>query len=438
MRALLPLASALALALMLGGCTDKDPATGDGSDGSDGADGADGADGLDGSDGADGTDGRDDVPLTLEADDVGYRRSISAELEVAGDATFDAESLSGSASYLLSSDGEPLCDGSITFEGTAYTGDCSDCDFAFDVTAEVADAGTTPDCTVDTTELFWDLPLLWRNSTYGEATRLLYWTTYEPSYYYYYYYDGYYEDSPGLAEGGVYTGAFGYSNAWDGGYGGYEIVAHDDSTDATVTVSGAALSWSAVRSVNGTQTLFGLDDWCDDYGYDYGDSGYGYGDDGGGSSGSALADTDSTETLPCTSGYGYGDSGYGYDDGYGGGETEPGGGSESPPPEEDDVEGPLVDIWTFEAEVGQQIWVTVDTIAADTAFDPQVYVTGPSECIVGSADDTFDCSYPPPSYQCPSLSFTADEAGTYRVVVRSLGSCVSDEGAYAVDVRTAG
>ena len=95
-----------------------------------------------------------------------------------------------------------------------------------------------------------------------------------------------------------------------------------------------------------------------------------------------------------------------------------------------------MDVWTFEAEAGQVLYVTVDTIADATAFDPALEVVGPEECVVVSADDEFDCTYEPPSYGCPSSRFTASATGTYYVAVRALGSCRSDEAAYAVDVRT--
>lgn len=94
-----------------------------------------------------------------------------------------------------------------------------------------------------------------------------------------------------------------------------------------------------------------------------------------------------------------------------------------------DCEGAIADVWTVEATAGAQVVVGADTVADGTAFDPQMYVNGPDGCTILIADDSFECTFPPPSYRCPAAGFTA-EAGTYQIAVISVGSCAGTEAAY--------
>ncbi|MFO0002483.1 MAG: pre-peptidase C-terminal domain-containing protein, partial [bacterium] len=84
-----------------------------------------------------------------------------------------------------------------------------------------------------------------------------------------------------------------------------------------------------------------------------------------------------------------------------------------------DCTGETADTWTFSGTAGDNIAVTVDTIAADSASDMVFFVNGPDTCTVATADDSFDCTFPPVDYQCPSLAYTLEETGTYEVVVFS-------------------
>ena len=81
--------------------------------------------------------------------------------------------------------------------------------------------------------------------------------------------------------------------------------------------------------------------------------------------------------------------------------------------------------------------MSVDTVSDETAFYPYMWVDGPDECVELYAAANFRCTYA--SYGgvgCPSGSFTAPSDGSYRVVVQSGGSCVSEEVSYTIDVRT--
>lgn len=99
-------------------------------------------------------------------------------------------------------------------------------------------------------------------------------------------------------------------------------------------------------------------------------------------------------------------------------------------------DGTVTDVWTFTAEKGGLVSVSVDTIAADSAFDAGMIVTDPDGCEVSFADDAFDCTFPPADYQCPAASFEAASSGTYTVVVESFGSCVGEKAEYSVQIQS--
>jgi hypothetical protein len=96
-------------------------------------------------------------------------------------------------------------------------------------------------------------------------------------------------------------------------------------------------------------------------------------------------------------------------------------------------DGTTTDVWTFTAD-GSAVSVTVDTVAADSAFDPVLWVNDPDMCSVVYADDNFDCTFPPADYQCPSFQLDSTTAGTYQVVVKSWGSCTGDSAAYQLTI----
>jgi len=98
-----------------------------------------------------------------------------------------------------------------------------------------------------------------------------------------------------------------------------------------------------------------------------------------------------------------------------------------------DCEGRIADAISFDAAAGAELTLSVDTVATDSAFDPAFYVNGPDGCTILQADDSFDCTYPPPAYRCPSARLTTEQ-GAYRVVVTSRGSCAGDEAGYVLHV----
>ena len=91
-----------------------------------------------------------------------------------------------------------------------------------------------------------------------------------------------------------------------------------------------------------------------------------------------------------------------------------------------DCAGETFDIWTVDVEAGGEVTFTLDTVALESAFDPQIFIVGPDACYGASADDSFDCSFPPPEYQCPGVTLAPEVAGTYSVIVANLGSCAAE------------
>jgi len=94
----------------------------------------------------------------------------------------------------------------------------------------------------------------------------------------------------------------------------------------------------------------------------------------------------------------------------------------------------LHDVWTFTVETPGPVTVTVDTVSDGSAFDPYMAVVDPSGCTISTSDDAFECTFPPPKWGCPSISFEATEAGTYAVDVTSYGDCAGTSANYAVYV----
>lgn len=92
----------------------------------------------------------------------------------------------------------------------------------------------------------------------------------------------------------------------------------------------------------------------------------------------------------------------------------------------------LVDVWRVATD-GGTVSVEVDTVGADTAFDAGLFVSGQDGCAVLSADDTFDCTFPPPRFSCPAGEFESD-GSEYDLVVRHLGNCAGSTAEYTLRI----
>jgi hypothetical protein len=187
---------------------------------------------------------------------------------------------------------------------------------------------------------------------------------------YYVYYAGYQND--------VFFSGYSYAS-YTGPYF-YGVIAYDGGYYGSFTRTGDDIAWSFTGS--GTSTYLYAYDGCGDYA-EYSYSAGPFTGDGGSS------------TLAC--------------------------------------DGSTTDVWEFTSD-GSAVSISVDTNSADTAFDPRMWVNGPDSCTTDYADDNFDCTYPPPSYMCPSIE-TAGTAGVYQVVVTSYGSCAGSEAGYTLAVE---
>jgi hypothetical protein len=92
-------------------------------------------------------------------------------------------------------------------------------------------------------------------------------------------------------------------------------------------------------------------------------------------------------------------------------------------------DGTVADVYQFTADAGQTVFITVDTVAEATAYDPALYVNGPDGCTLVEVDDSFDCTWPPPAYRCPAVELETG-AGDHLIVVTSRGNCAGEVGEY--------
>jgi len=102
--------------------------------------------------------------------------------------------------------------------------------------------------------------------------------------------------------------------------------------------------------------------------------------------------------------------------------------------------GAEVDIYAVPVTAGDSLHVRVDTISATTTGDMYLQILDTDGTTqIGSGDDDFACTYPPPSFSCPETTITVPSTGLVFVVVDSLGSCVDPtNNGYVVDIDVNG
>jgi hypothetical protein len=269
------------------------------------------------------------------------------------------------------------CDLTVNLEGTDYTGSCPSCDFAFLMDNSVAsDKSTASDCQDE----------LWYYNLLPTKTDPYVFLWYEPQYYYYSGTYGSYQSSVLFAGANIkptFTGdAFAthtYYSSYYYSYGGYTYSYTEQQ--GTFSYKGGELAWSFDVPVDYTDNYYGS--YC---GFQEGDAGVNLG-------GSYT----SSEDLDCGSIY-------------------------------------RIDVWEVETD-GSALDITIDTTSLATAFDPYVWVQDASGCVVGNSDDSFTCTYPPPSYECPSVSLDETDGGMYEVIVLMYGSCAGSVGEYEIVVE---
>ncbi|MCB9743575.1 MAG: putative metal-binding motif-containing protein [Alphaproteobacteria bacterium] len=321
------------------------------------------------------------LDYTLVLDDaLQFTTILRAEIEVIGE--FDVSAAEGELRYvetqtdLSAGTTETLCDATYSLTGETFSGDCNDCDFAFDVAATLEDDHGYGDCAPDPVFSFTDNGFI-IDPTLGFWTEYVHSSTYG---------DYVYNDAFANGIGVDYT-SYGYG-IYPGPYWQLLASTYDgDPGDDAVAYSAPLLTWH-VRDATATREGDNLyyntcSSTVTSYAYVPYDAPSGH-----------------TSTLGCNDYY--------------------------------------VDAWSFDLSDASRFRVTVDTIAADTAADLAFWVNDPDGCTVIWADDNFDCAYEPTDWQCPSARMVVSgNPGTYTVYVKTWGSCTAPDGllgAYDISV----
>jgi len=331
------------------------------------------------------------LSLALEKDDVWSCRYIEL-YDIAGNLSIDGDHIHGTISY-FSERGLPyeaeICEAEIEFSGQAYTGDCPECELTFSIDPAVV---THSDASTEDCSLRPQFSLVPTDGVEGLTLGLL---------------DGvssYSESRYGLDV----TETRNYRELFTGYHHGdeffrYPVYTYHYTVESFYDPS-TGDAWEETRRSQFGQLQISEDQiaWSVYFGYGYPDTQmYRDGDceviaeQRGAPFASSLQESSTTDCL-----------------------------------------GRSMDVWQVEASAGDLLSITVDTVAADTAFDPVFQLIAPSGCVVSAADDSFACTFPPPRYSCPAVQLTAPESGAYRLLVWSMGSCASRLGDYAVHVHT--
>ena len=97
------------------------------------------------------------------------------------------------------------------------------------------------------------------------------------------------------------------------------------------------------------------------------------------------------------------------------------------------------DVWSVHADFGDFLEVEVDTIDSSSTFDPAMQIFDSADVdsgdVLDSSDDSFECSYPPPQYQCPYVGLITPTTGTYGIKVFRASGCPDGTGTVSYEVR---
>jgi len=101
-----------------------------------------------------------------------------------------------------------------------------------------------------------------------------------------------------------------------------------------------------------------------------------------------------------------------------------------------------IDVWGLDLTAGEEVALRVDTVAMGTTFDPAVSLYAAPDpdnaTFIDSADDSFDCTFPPPEYQCPELIVVVQETATYGIAVENYGCANKDGASYDLQITVGG
>lgn len=310
---------------------------------------------------------------SAEADaDADTDSDADTDTDADSDSDGDADArFEGTVEYDYVVENYAYCDATIALTGTPYAGGCEGCEFVFEMQGEVIRDDGSPYCPYYS--YYTGMPSGWYSKVYlGFAEEFS-----REDYY---------------GEMQVYTNALVFGYSIDYTYNGHHYVfpgpywfslISDQSSYGTVVASESSLQWS--------------------FGFDY-----------------VYTVAQYYETYGCRAASGEGP-------------VELGAPVEVS--EDLDCAGYTLDVWTFDVLEGQELRVEVDTLDAETACDPRLWLNDGSGCVTLVADDTFECSYPPPRWSCPSGAITPRADDTWQAVVMLWPGC---EGLGSYVLRTEG
>ena len=90
--------------------------------------------------------------------------------------------------------------------------------------------------------------------------------------------------------------------------------------------------------------------------------------------------------------------------------------------------GGRADVWSFDGSAGDTLSVTVDTVAPNTAFVPDLWLNTPEDCTDLVAYGEVRCTYG--GEHCPSARTRLARDGPYQLIVASTSWCASSRAEY--------
>ena len=95
---------------------------------------------------------------------------------------------------------------------------------------------------------------------------------------------------------------------------------------------------------------------------------------------------------------------------------------------------PGMDVWTVNLEADVSTLITVDTLDAETSFDPWFYISDADECIVAEGYNNFDCTENAVRDDaCPGVEFIPETAGLHYILVYA-DECMGDSATYQIGI----
>lgn len=299
--------------------------------------------------------GDDTADTGPEADtDADSDADSDADGDADTDADVDSPVWEGQLTYQTTVDGKAACDAVVDLLGSPYTGDCFDCDLAYNIDATlVQDDGTAACEILNPYYTYLEDQVAWFRSPV-----MLYWEEY--TYYGYVLYTdlfitGFAVDYTSYG-GGYYAGPY------------WQFLSYEGMGAGTVGEDYPALVWDLdVRTT-----------YYDYYTYYY----------------------------------------YTYCPGASSSKATENGGGKWIGTGQIDTTGFILEVWEFTVppKSTDPVYVSIDTTDPKTSCDMRAFLNTPDGCSAVFADDSFDCTFKAP-YPCPAFDVAKPEAGTYQVII---------------------